>query len=352
MERLYVKEMQKCITLAKKGMGMTSPNPMVGCVILNSNGKVVSSGYHRACGLAHAERDALLKSGDFRGCTLVVNLEPCSHYGKTPPCADLIIEKGIETVVYGMKDPNPKVAGKGLKKLKDAGINIIGPVLEEECKKLNEVFYKNHTQQKTFVALKTATTIDGKISTKSGDSKWITSEKSRNEVKKIRKYYDAILTSSSTIIADNPSMLHKNKIILDRELKTDLDFNIYKEGNIYVFYSEDKNNTLELKQSTRPDIKYIKTPSVNNKLDINFVLQKIYQLDIMSVFVESGGSLNGSFLPHIDKLYHFIAPKILGDNSGKSCFDGLITDKISQCTNLKFESSKIFGDDILVIYSK
>ena len=348
----FEKEMRKCIKLAQKGIGMTSPNPMVGCVIMNSANEIVSTGYHRACGLAHAERDALLKSGDFRGCTLVVNLEPCSHYGKTPPCADLIIEKGIKAVVYGMKDPNPKVAGKGIRKLKDAGINIIGPVLEKECKKLNEVFFKNHTQRKTFVALKTATTIDGKISTKSGDSKWITSEKSRNEVKKIRKFYDAILTSSSTIIADNPSMLHKNKIILDRELKTDLDFNIYKNGNIYVFYSEDKNNTLELKQSKRPDIKYIKTPSDDRKLNISFILKKLYDFGIMSVLVESGGSLNGSFLPHIDKLYHFIAPKILGDNSGKSCFDGLITDKISQCTNLKFESSKIFGDDILVIYSK
>ena len=348
----FEKEMRKCIKLAQKGIGMTSPNPMVGCVIMNSANEIVSTGYHRACGEAHAERDALLKSGNYNGCTLVVNLEPCSHYGKTPPCADLIIEKGIKAVVYGMKDPNPKVAGKGIRKLKDAGINIIGPVLEEECKKLNEVFYKNHTQRKTFVALKTATTIDGKISTKSGDSKWITSEKSRNEVKKIRKFYDAILTSSSTIIADNPSMLHKNKIILDRELKTDLDFNIYKNGNIYVFYSEDKNNTLELKQSKRPDIKYIKTPSDDRKLNISFILKKLYDFGIMSVLIESGGNLNGSFLPYIDKLYHFIAPKILGDNSGKSCFDGLITDKISQCTNLKFESSKIFGDDILVIYSK
>lgn len=352
MERQYVKEMQKCITLAKKGIGMTSPNPMVGCVILNSNGKVVSSGYHRACGLAHAERDALLKSGDFRGCTLVVNLEPCSHYGKTPPCADLIIEKGIKTVVFGMKDPNPKVKGNGLKKLKEAGVNIIGPVLEDECIKLNEIFYKNYTEHKTYVALKTATTIDGKISTNTGDSKWITSDIARKKARKIRQIYDAILTSASTIIADNPSMKHKNKIILDRELKTDLDFNIYKNGNIYVFYSEDKNNTLKTKKQKRPDIKYIKTPSVNNKLDIEYILKELYKLGIMSVFVESGGKLNASFIPYIDKLYHFIAPKILGDNSGKSCFDGLITDKISQCTNLKFESSKTFGDDILVIYSK
>ena len=156
-----------------------------------------------------------------KDCTLIVNLEPCSHFGKTPPCVDIIIEKGIKRVVYGMQDPNPIVAGKGLKKLKDAGIEIIGPVLEDECKKLNEVFIKNHLEKKTFISIKTATTIDGKIATHTGDSKWITSDAARLEVRNIRKKYDAILTSSATVIADNPTMLHTKKVILDRELKTE-----------------------------------------------------------------------------------------------------------------------------------
>lgn len=344
----YITEMNKCIELAKQAEGKTSPNPMVGCVILNDKNEIISTGYHKKYGENHAERDALLKLENATGCTLVVNLEPCSHFGKTPPCADLIIEKGIKRVIYGMKDVNPIVAGNGLKKLQEAGIEIIGPILEDECKKLNEVFIKNQTKHKTFVALKTATTIDGKIATQTGDSKWITSEDARKEVRNIRNRYDAILTSSATVIADNPTMEHKCKIILDRKLKTDINSTIYKQGKIFVFYDEN----IDIENNTQGNITYIPTKTKNNKLDIEFILNKLYDLGIMSILVESGGKLNGSFMPYIDKLYHFIAPKILGDNSGKSCFDGNKIDKISNCTNLIFENSINFPPDILVIYNK
>ena len=344
----YITEMNKCIELAKQAEGKTSPNPMVGCVILNDKNEIISTGYHKKYGENHAERDALLKLENATGCTLVVNLEPCSHFGKTPPCADLIIEKGIKRVIYGMKDVNPIVAGNGLKKLQKARIEIIGPILEDECKKLNEVFIKNQTEHKTFVALKTATTIDGKIATRIGDSKWITSEDARKEVRNIRNRYDAILTSSATVIADNPTMEHKCKIILDRKLKTDINSTIYKQGKIFVFYDEN----IDIKNNGQENITYIPTKTKNNKLDIEFILNKLYDLGIMSILVESGGKLNGSFMPYIDKLYHFIAPKILGDNSGKSCFDGNKIDKISNCTNLIFENSINFPPDILVIYNK
>lgn len=350
MEDRYVKLMQQCIELAKKGQGNVSPNPLVGCVVLNPDGEIVSAGYHAKYGENHAERDALLKLEDAKNHTLVVNLEPCSHFGKTPPCADLIIEKGIKTVVYGMKDVNPVVAGSGLKKLRDAGIEVIGPVLEDECKRLNEVFIKNHTKKQTFVALKTATTIDGKIATNKGDSKWITSDKAREKVREIRKNYDAILTSSSTVIADNPTMEHKNKIILDRELKTDINSNIYKNGNIYVFYSNQLCHSELVSESN--NISYFPTPVLDNKLDIKFILEKLYNLGIMSVLVEAGGILNGSFLPYVDKLYHFMAPKILSDNSGKSCFGGKYIEKISDCVNLKYEKTEIYPPDILNIYNK
>ena len=344
----YITEMNKCIELAKQAEGKTSPNPMVGCVILNDKNEIISTGYHKKYGENHAERDALLKLENATGCTLVVNLEPCSHFGKTPPCADLIIEKGIKRVIYGMKDVNPIVAGNGLKKLQEAGIENIGPILEDKCKKLNEVFIKNQTKHKTFVALKTATTIDGKIATQTGDSKWITSEDARREVRNIRNRYDAILTSSATVIADNPTMEHKCKIILDRKLKTDINSTIYKQGKIFVFYDENIN----IENNAQENITYIPTKTKNNKLDIEFILNKLYDLGIMSILVESGGKLNGSFMPYIDKLYHFIAPKILGDNSGKSCFDGNKIDKISNCTNLTFENSINFPPDILVIYNK
>lgn len=344
----YIRLMNRCIELAKQAQGETSPNPMVGCVILNPEGEIISIGYHAKYGQNHAERDALLKLDSAENCTLVVNLEPCSHYGKTPPCADLIIEKGVKRVIYGMKDVNPIVAGNGLKKLIDAGIEVIGPVMEDECRKLNEVFIKNQTQHKTFVALKTATTIDGKIATSTNDSKWITSDLARQEVRKIRHRYDAILTSSSTILADNPTMEHKCKIILDRELKTNPQMTIYKQGKIFVFY--DENSSIRVKE--HENIHYIPTPVQGEKLDIEFILEKLYSLGIMSILVEAGGTLNGSFLPFIDKLYHFVAPKVLCDNSGKSCFSGQNIENISNCTNLKFDSFEIFPPDILVTYTK
>lgn len=339
--------MKKCIDLAKKAQGETSPNPLVGCIVLNDIGEIISTGYHKKYGENHAERDALLKLDDAKNCTLIVNLEPCSHYGKTPPCADLIIEKGVKRVVYGMKDVNPIVAGNGLKKLIDAGIEVIGPILEDECRKLNEIFIKNQVEHKTFVALKTATTIDGKIATSTNDSKWITSDFAREEVRNIRKRYDAILTSSSTILADNPTMEHKCKVILDRKLKTNFQMTIYKQGKIFVFHSLKNQSSL-----SNNNLQYIYTPIVNNKLDIEFILEELYKRGIMSVLIEAGGKLNGSFLPYIDRLYHFVAPKILGDNNGKSCFYGKEVEKISNCTNLNFESVELFPPDILVNYVK
>lgn len=339
--------MKKCIELAKQAQGETSPNPLVGCIVLNDIGEIISTGYHKKYGENHAELDALLKLDDAKNCTLIVNLEPCSHYGKTPPCADLIIEKGVKRVVYGMKDVNPIVAGNGLKKLIDAGIEVIGPILEDECRKLNEIFIKNQVEHKTFVALKTATTIDGKIATSTNDSKWITSDFAREEVRNIRKRYDAILTSSSTILADNPTMEHKCKVILDRKLKTNSQMTIYKQGKIFVFHSLKNQSSL-----SNNNLQYIYTPIVNNKLDIEFILEELYKRGIMSVLIEAGGKLNGSFLPYIDRLYHFVAPKILGDNNGKSCFYGKEVEKISNCTNLNFESVELFPPDILVNYVK
>lgn len=339
--------MKKCIELAKQAQGETSPNPLVGCIVLNDIGEIISTGYHKKYGENHAERDALLKLDDAKNCTLIVNLEPCSHYGKTPPCADLIIEKGVKRVVYGMKDVNPIVAGNGLKKLIDAGIEVIGPILEDECRKLNEIFIKNQVEHKTFVALKTATTIDGKIATSTNDSKWITSDFAREGVRNIRKRYDAILTSSSTILADNPTMEHKCKVILDRELKTNSQMTIYKQGKIFVFHSLKNQSSL-----SNNNLQYIYTPTVNNKLGIESILEELYKRGIMSVLIEAGGKLNGSFLPYIDRLYHFVAPKILGDNNGKSCFYGKEVEKISNCTNLNFESVELFPPDILVNYVK
>lgn len=340
----YENYMKKCIELAKNGEGQTSPNPMVGCVVLDKNENEISTGYHHKYGDNHAERDALLKlhNGEEKGGTLIVNLEPCSHHGKTPPCADLIIERGLKKVVIGMQDVNPIVAGNGINKLQKAGIEVISGIMEEECKKLNEIFIKNMTQNKCFITIKTATTLDGKIATSNGSSKWITSSAAREKVKEIRNCYDAIMTTSSTILADNPTMLHRKKIILDRRLKTNLEAPIYKNGEIYLF-----NETLDMFEG---GVNFIKTPVKANKLDLEFVFERAYELGIKSILIESGGILNGSALKYTDKIYHFIAPKITGDNSSLSCFNFQKINDINNSLNFEIESIEHFEPDILLTY--
>ena len=319
-----------CFRLAKRGKGRVAPNPMVGCVVLDRFGNVVSKGYHKKYGENHAERDALLKlqNNEAEGGTLYVNLEPCSHYGKTPPCVDLIIERKLKRVVIGMKDVNPKV--DGISKLKAAGIQV-DFALEEEAGFLNRQFIKNMTQKLPYVVLKTATTMDGKIASKTGSSKWITSSDSRDMVYKMRKEFDCIMTSSNTVIADNPTMEHRFKCVLDKDLRTDKNSKIYSQGEIYV--------------ATREN-----TPLKDGRLDIEAVLKELYAKGIYSVFIECGGTLAGSLLKDglVDEVYQFIAPKILNDNNGKSCFDGDNINEISQAKMLKPYEVKQVGVDILI----
>ena len=248
MQKQYEKLMRRCISLAKKGEGKVSPNPLVGCVIFDDNFNILSEGYHEKYVQNHAERNAILNAkSNLKGKSLIVNLEPCSHYGKTPPCADLIIEKGIKKVIIGMIDPNPIVSGNGIKKLQKAGIEVVTGVLEKECRILNEVFIKNQIKKSPFVVIKTATTLDGKIATQTGNSKWITDESSRLEVQKLRNKYDAILTSSATVIEDNPKLTCRLKngrnpvrIILDTNLSTDENSNVYNNDGtkVYIITSE------------------------------------------------------------------------------------------------------------------
>ena len=325
------KYMKECFKLALKGKGKTAPNPLVGCVVLNKEGKVVSKGYHHKYGKNHAERDALLKlkNNEAEGGTLYVNLEPCSHYGKTPPCTDLIIERKVKKVVIGMKDINPKV--NGIEKLKQAGIEVVTGVLEDEAEFLNRVFIKNMTQKLPYVVLKTASTMDGKIASSTGDSKWITSDEARAEVYNMRKEFDCIMTSSNTVIADNPTMEHKFKCILDTNGRISKTSKILKQGEVYI---ATKDNT----------------PLKDGRLDVKSVLRELYKKGIYTVFAECGGTLAGSMLKDglIDEVYRFIAPKILNDNSGKSCFDGDTISKISKSKNLNIYSVDKIGRDALL----
>ncbi|MEI8129701.1 MAG: bifunctional diaminohydroxyphosphoribosylaminopyrimidine deaminase/5-amino-6-(5-phosphoribosylamino)uracil reductase RibD [bacterium] len=357
----YEKYMKQCIKLARKADGRTAPNPLVGCVILDKSGKEISTGYHKEYGALHAEADALNKLGnEAKGGTLIVNLEPCCHWGKTPPCADLIIKKGIRKLVIGMRDPNPLVAGQGVEKCKKAGIEVIENILHDEAVKLNEVFIKNMTKKEVFVAIKTATTLDGKIATKNGSSQWITSPRARKEVQKIRNRYDAILTTSSTIIKDNPSMKcslqgGKNpvRIILDRELKTDFSSKIYSSSDekVYIVVDEALDEVKTLAIPTH--VAVIKCPSYNLKLDLKYLFKKLFELNISSVLIEAGGKLNGELvsLGLADKIYQFMAPKILGDKQGINAFEGRNIGEICNTLNFKFEHIYAHAPDILLIYS-
>ncbi|MDO5307529.1 MAG: bifunctional diaminohydroxyphosphoribosylaminopyrimidine deaminase/5-amino-6-(5-phosphoribosylamino)uracil reductase RibD [bacterium] len=329
---LNEKYMRMCFKLAQKGLGKVSPNPLVGCVVLDKAGTLVAKGYHHKYGSNHAERDALLKlkNNEAQDGTLFVNLEPCSHYGKTPPCTDLIIEKGIKKVVIAMRDVNPKV--DGISKLKAAGIEVVEHVLEDEAKFLNRIFIKNMTQKMPYVVLKTATTLDGKIATQNGDSKWITSNEAREEVYKMRKQFDCILTTSNTVIADNPTMAHKFKCVLDKDSRVSKCFKIFENGKIYQATS--KNTKLK-----------------NNHLDLSEVFSNLYNQGVCSIFVECGGILAGSLIAEnlVDEIYQFIAPKILNDNRGKSCFSGQnLQTKISDSKEFSVYDVKQIGSDILI----
>ena len=329
--------MKKCLSLARRGEGQVSPNPLVGAVVLDKNGNIAGLGWHKKCGEAHAEvnaiADAKNKGINIKGGTIFVNLEPCSHYGKTPPCDDLIIKEGLKKVVAGTIDPNPRVDGGGIKKLKKAGIDVVTGVLEQECKKINEVFFKNQTENLPFVAIKTATTMDGKTATKTGSSKWITSQNARAQVQKLRNKYDAIL---------NPV-----RIIVDSNLKTPVDSMVNQNDGTKIYIAALK--TAKTKDyGTNAEI--IFCPEKSGKIDLPFLLKELYKKGICSILVEAGGILNGVFLKQklVDKIYHFIAPKILGDNEAKSFVEGFSAINIDDNTQLKIESVKKFNPDILI----
>ena len=337
----YEKYMKKCFELAKKGLGKTSPNPLVGCIVLDKNGNEISSGYHEKYGENHAERNALLnlKQNEAQEGTLIVNLEPCSHFGKTPPCADLIIERGLKKVVIAMRDVNPVVAGNGIKKLQNAGIEVIEGVLEQEAQELNEIFIKNMQKKAVFVALKTATTLDGKIATKTAQSKWITSQTSRNKGKELRTFYDAVLTTSSTVLTDNPKFECKTKILLDRYFKT---------GKIYVA------TCISNLPNTPENIEFIQCPQKDGQIDLKYLFEKLFERKIMSIFVEAGGILNGELIEQnlADKIYQFIAPKIIGDNEAKSAYSGRNVEKLDLARDFEINSIEKLDTDILLTMKK
>lgn len=347
--------MKEAFILARKGYGNTSPNPMVGAVIVK-NGKIIAKGYHKFAGAPHAEIVALKKAGkNSEGATLYVNLEPCIHYGRTPPCVPEIVRSKIKRVVIGMKDPNPLVNGKGIEELKKNKIEVISGILEKEAEELNEVFVKNMRKNLPFIGVKVAESIDGKIATKTGESKWITAEKSRKIVQKIRYGYDGIMVGINTVIFDNPSLIarYKNfkipyRIVLDSDLKIPLNSKIVNEEapekTIIVTKIKKSKKMEKLKK------KGVKIVSINENTGFEKIIKILYTLGIRSILIEGGGETIASaiFSDVVDKIYFFISPVIIGGRKAKTSVEGEGISSLKEVKRLKNVKIKKIGEDILI----
>jgi len=353
--------MKKAMELAKKGWGRTNPNPLVGAVIVKED-RVVSEGFHEALGCAHAEVAAFNNAvEDVSGATLYVNLEPCSHYGRTPPCAKAIIESKIKKVVIAMIDPNPKVSGKGVQMLRDAGVEVEVGVLEQEAKKLNEIFINYVVRKRPFVILKTAMTLDGKIASVIGDSKWVTSEASRTHVHVLRDRVASIMVGINTVIKDNPMLntrlegkigANPIRIIVDSKGGIPLSSNVLckdsKTGVILATTSRiSKDKEIRLIEK---GVKVIKAEDKDGRVDLNKLIHELYKLEIDSVLLEGGGTLNADALNKgiVDKVMFFIAPKILGGKDAVTPVEGEGIHLMSDALKLKDVFLSKFGEDMLV----
>ncbi|MBN2654502.1 MAG: bifunctional diaminohydroxyphosphoribosylaminopyrimidine deaminase/5-amino-6-(5-phosphoribosylamino)uracil reductase RibD [Nitrospirae bacterium] len=349
--------MKRALRLAKKGCFTASPNPMVGAVIVKNN-KIISEGFHKMPGALHAEAAALALAGPkAKGAAMYVTLEPCCHTDKkTPPCTRAIIASGIKRVYVAMQDPNPKVSGKGMRELAENGIDVISGVLESDARKLNEAYFKYITTGMPFVILKTAMTLDGRIADAQGDSKWITSEKSRILVHRIRSSVDFLLTGVGTVLADNPCFTSRIKggrnpklIIIDPELRTPMNFSVCKTV---------VNTTFVVRRSSVPqermqrfiDAGFSVLKFDSEVLEIKWLLKKLGESGISSVMIEAGSRLNAHAVSQgvVDKFLIFVAPKILADSKAMSVFESGVFRPISEAFRLRNTRLKRVGSDFLI----
>ena len=354
------KYMRLAMQLAGNAIGRTSPNPLVGAVIVKDN-RVVGCGWHRKAGTPHAEVHALNQAGELaQGADVYVTLEPCAHYGKTPPCAKALVEAKVKNVYGGLLDVNPKVAGKGFKILEDAGIHVEYGFLQDELRKQNEVFFKWIEHKKPFVVLKAAMTLDGKIATATGQSKWITNETSRAYGYKLRDIYDGIMVGINTVIEDNPMLTArvdggKNpiRIVVDSSLKIDINANVVQDKSAKTIIATtdkaDKDKILKL-QAQDVDV-IVVDKDENDKVDIEKLLDILGQKNICSILVEGGATLNGSFVAKklVDKVYFFIAPKIIGGKEAKTPVAGTGILNLQAALTLKDIQFEKLEEDILII---
>jgi diaminohydroxyphosphoribosylaminopyrimidine deaminase/5-amino-6-(5-phosphoribosylamino)uracil reductase len=337
--------MRMACRLALKAAGRTSPNPMVGAVLVNG-GQIIATGYHKAAGTDHAEIVALKRAGKrARGATLYINLEPCSHFGRTPPCSRALIGAGVKTIVAGMKDPNPLVAGRGFRELRRAGIEVHAGLLEKECRALNESFIKYVTRGLPFVTLKLAASLDGKIATVTGDSHWISGEESRKVVHRLRNQVDAVLVGSGTVIADDPKLTCRIaggrdpwRVVLDSRLRI--------APTAQLFRQRDPGKTIVVTNQRAPlgrvralearGAKVLRLAERSSKIPWTTLLKTLARLGIQSVLIEGGATTAASALTDkvVDKILIFYAPKIIGGD-GRVMIDGLGTRRAKESIGLK-----------------
>ena len=352
--------MLQAIQLAKQGEGWTNPNPMVGAVIVK-NGRIIGKGYHKKCGELHAERNAIASlTESAEGATIYVTLEPCCHYGKTPPCTEAIIEQKIKRVVIGSRDPNPKVSGKGIKMLQEAGIEVIEDFMREECDRLNPVFFHYITTKTPYVVMKYAMTLDGKIATKTGASKWITGEAARAEVQHMRHRYMGIMAGIGTVLADDP-MLNVRvegwkspiRILCDSGLRIPLDGQIVKSAGKYrtiVAYADSENTEAKRKRLHEMGVETICCPDENNQVDLKKLMKYLGEEGIDSILLEGGGTLNDSALRAgiVQEVQAFIAPKLFGGMNSKTPVEGIGVRFPSEAVKLKCTDICQIGEDIRI----
>ena len=353
---------EKYMRRARLGEGHVSPNPMVGCVVVK-DGRVISEGYHEKVGEYHAERNALLRcEEDPAGADLYVTLEPCCHYGRTPPCTEIIIEKGIGRVFVAALDVNPLVAGKGVQTLRDAGVEVVTGILEEEAIALNEVFYHFFETHRPFVAMKYAMTLDGKIACHTGDSQWITGPESRKYVHGLRKKYSSILVGVGTALADDPMLNCRTekgvdpvRLVADSHLRLPPDSQLATTSHeipTWVFTADETLRTAKGQEKAealkKQGIDVI--PCGSGQVDLSKLLDTLAERDIDSVLVEGGGTVNASFLEAglVDRVSAFLGPKLVGGADSKSPVEGKGVAKMADAAELEHIEVERFEDDIMI----
>jgi diaminohydroxyphosphoribosylaminopyrimidine deaminase/5-amino-6-(5-phosphoribosylamino)uracil reductase len=343
--------------LELSGMGFTSPNPMVGCVIVK-DGRIIAEGYHRRAGLPHAEIDALkkLKLRQARNATMYVTLEPCCHYGRTPPCTDTIIKAGVARVVASMRDPNPLVAGKGFKALREAGIKVEVGLLSKEAHKLNEAYVHYMKTGTPYVILKSAESLDGKIATSSGESRWITGEKARKQVHELRARTDAVLVGIGTILKDDPKLTCRInggrdplRIIVDSSLRIPTNAKVLADRNVVVATTR-KHSKTKKKKLEGMGVSVFILKDKEGHVDLKDLMRVLGEVGVTTLLIEGGGEINAAALKAkiVNKIMFYIAPKIIGGRNAKTPVEGDGTRKLEEALQLTDVSAKTVGDDILI----